>query len=106
MGMDYVYAKVAAAVGGFFGGAAILAHIRPQTISEAFTRGATSVGSAAVFASPLLKIAGLEDTWETQLMSGFCIGFLAYSILGMVANFLRKNQDKDIKQIYDDLRNK
>lgn len=106
MSVDYLYAKVAAAVGGFFGGSAILTYIRPKTISEAFTRGATSVGSAVVFSAPLLRFAGIEDTWETQLMAGFCVGFIAYSLLGMIANFLSKNHDKDIKEVYDDLRDK
>lgn len=93
---DYLIAKIASMIGGFFGGGAILTFIRPKTVGEAFMRGGLSVGSAMIFAVPLLNWAGLDNNWETQLMTGFVIGFLSYSILGMIANFLIKNQNKDI----------
>lgn len=96
MMQDYLIAKIASMIGGFFGGGAILTFIRPKTVGEAFMRGGLSVGSAMVFAIPLLNWAGLDNNWENQLMSGFVIGFLAYSTLGMIANFLIKNQNKDI----------
>jgi hypothetical protein len=96
--------KVASMMGGFFGGAAILTFIKPKTISEAFLRGSLSTGSAMVFAHPLAMMAKLDDNWESQLMSGFCVGFLAYSILGMVANFLKKNQDKDIVETIKEIK--
>lgn len=88
--------KLAAMIGGLFGGAAILTFIRPKTVGEAFLRGALSTGSATIFTSPAIHYAGLNHNWENELMGGFVIGFLAYSTLGMVANFLIKNQDKDI----------
>jgi hypothetical protein len=44
-------------IGGLFGGATILTYIRPQTIGEAFVRGGVSVGSATVFASPIIEDA-------------------------------------------------
>lgn len=93
---DYLIAKIASMIGGFFGGGAILTFIRPKTISEAFMRGGLSVGSAMIFAVPLIQKLDLTNDWENQMMSGFVIGFLAYSILGMTANFLLKNQNKDI----------
>jgi hypothetical protein len=93
---DYILTKLASMIGGFFGGAAILTFIRPKTIGEAFVRGGLSVGSAIIFASPLLSRLSINSNWENELMSGFVVGFLAYSILGMVANFLIKNQQKDI----------
>lgn len=88
--------KIASMIGGLFGGAAILTFIKPKTISEAFIRGALSTGSAIIFASPMLHYMQLDSNWENELMSGFMVGFLAYSILGMVANFLSKNKDKTI----------
>lgn len=100
----YLTAKVASMVGGLFGGFAILTFIRPKTIGEAFMRGGMSVGSAMVFAQPLLAIAGFDNNWETQLMGGFCVGFLAYTVLGMVANFLVKNQSKDIVEAVKDIK--
>lgn len=104
----FVTTKIASMVGGLFGGAAILTFIRPKTIGEAFTRGGISVGSSVIFSSPLISLMEMKENWESQLMAGFVIGFLAYSILGMVANLLVKHQDKDIvtvvKEIKDDVK--
>lgn len=96
--------KIAAMIGGLFGGAAILTFIRPKTVGEAFLRGSLSTGSAMIFANPILHYMGLDSNWETQLMSGFVVGFLAYSILGMIANFLIKNQNKDIVEAVKDIK--
>ena len=57
-----------------------------------------------VFAQPLLQLAGIDYNWETQLMGGFCVGFLAYTVLGMIANFLVRNQHKDIVQAVKDIK--
>lgn len=96
---SYLSAKIAAMIGGFFGGAAILTFIRPKTVGEAFIRGGVSVGSAIIFSTPLLKLIGLSQDWEGQLMSGFCVGFLAYSMLGMIANFLMRSKDESIVDV-------
>ena len=95
----YITAKFASMIGGLFGGFAILTFIKPKTIKEAFIRGGVSVGSAMVFTQPLLMILDMSNNWETQLMGGFCVGFLAYTVLGMVANFLQKNQKNDIVEV-------
>lgn len=100
----FFLAKVSSMIGGLFGGFAILTFIKPKTVGEAFMRGGMSVGSAMVFAQPLLSTLGIADNWETQLMSGFCVGFLAYTVLGMVANFLIKNQNKDIVQVINQVK--
>lgn len=100
----FMTTKIASMVGGLFGGAAILTFIRPQTIGEAFTRGGVSVGSSIIFSSPLLKFLEMKDDWEAQLMAGFCIGFIAYSVLGMVANLLAKHQNKDIATAIKDVK--
>lgn len=101
---DYLITKIASAIGGLLGGGAILTYIRPKTVGEAFMRGGLSVGSAMVFTMPLLQWIGLDNNWENQLMGGFVIGFLAYSILGMIANFLLKNSNKDIVEIVKDIK--
>lgn len=93
---DYLLTKISSMIGGFFGGAAILTFILPKSVGEAFIRGSVSTGSAITFASPLLHWFNMESGWENELMSGFIVGFLAYSVLGMVANFLIKHQNKDI----------
>jgi hypothetical protein len=99
----YLSAKIASMIGGFLGGAAILTFIRPKTIGEAFIRGGVSVGSSMIFSAPLLKTLEMPLDWETQAMAGFVVGFLAYSILGMVANFLVKNQNKTIVDAVRDI---
>lgn len=100
----YFSAKIASMIGGFFGGATILTFIRPKTIGEAFVRGGVSVGSAMIFSAPLLKALEMPLDWETQAMAGFCVGFLSYSVLGMIANFLVKNQDRTIVDAVNDIR--
>lgn len=98
----YISAKLASMIGGLFGGFAILTYIKPQSIREAFMRGGCSVGSAMVFGQPILIVLGIPNNWETQLMSGFCVGFLAYTILGMIANYIKKHHDKDIVEAVKD----
>lgn len=99
-------AKLAAMIGGLFGGAAILTFIQPKTIGEAFVRGGVSVGSAILFSSPILRALDMPDDWDFQALAGFALGFLSYSILGMVANFLVKHKDSTITDAADDLRGK
>lgn len=103
--ISYISAKVAAMVGGFLGGAAILTFIRPKSISEAFIRGGVSVGSATIFSSPILDIINIDPNWENQSMAGFIVGFIAYGVLGMVANFLLKYQNKDIVEVVKEIKN-
>jgi hypothetical protein len=101
---SYITAKVASMIGGFFGGAAILTFIRPKSVGEAFVRGSVSTGSAMIFAVPALNWAQFDSNWESQMMAGFIIGFFSYSVLGMVANFLKKNQDKDIVEAVKEIK--
>lgn len=100
---SYITAKIASMIGGFFGGAAILTFIRPNTIGEAFIRGGVSVGTAIIFSSTMLEIFKLESTIENYAMAGFCVGFVAYSVLGMIANFLYKHQHNDIVTVVKDI---
>lgn len=102
--VDYVTAKLASMVGGLIGGGAILTFIRPKTIGEAFMRGGLSVGSATIFTVPLLQWFGISNNWENQLMGGFVVGFIAYSVLGMVANFFMRNANRDIVSVVNDIR--
>ena len=97
-------AKIAAMVGGLFGGLTILTFIKPKNISEAFVRGGVSVGSALLFSGPLLKTLDLSIDWDYQAMAGFAIGFLSYSVLGMVANLLIKHKDSTITEFADDIK--
>lgn len=102
----FISAKLASMIGGLLGGAAILTFIKPQTIGEAFLRGGVSVGSAILFSSPILRALDLPDDWDFQAMAGFVVGFLAYSLLGMVANFLLKHKNSTITDAANDIRGK
>ena len=93
-------------IGGLIGGAAILTFIKPKTIGEAFIRGGVSVGSSILFSTPILRSMELPVDWDYQLMVGFLIGFISYSILGMVANFLIKHNNNTIADAANDLRGK
>ena len=93
---SYMTTKIASAIGGLFGGSAMMSFIKPTSIGEAFARGGVSTGSAIIFADPALVLIHLPTDWEMQMMSGGIIGFLAYSILGAVARFFDKNKDDDI----------
>jgi hypothetical protein len=94
--VSYLSTKIASAIGGFLGGAAIMTFIKPKTIPEAFIRGAISTGSAIIFADPVLQSLALREDWNFQLAAGALVGFIAYSVLGAVANFFKQNQKDDI----------
>lgn len=104
----YVATKIAAAIGGFFGGAGMMTFIKPKSISEAFIRGAISTGTAIIFAEPVLIMGHIEKAsdWQFQLAAGAIIGFIAYSILGAIANFFIQNQKEDIVTLAKKVRGK
>lgn len=97
-------AKLAAMLGGLFGGLAILTFIKPKTIGEAFVRGGVSVGSALLFSGPLLRTFDLPGDWDYQAVAGFVTGFVAYSVLGMVANLLLKHKDSTITEFAGEIK--
>lgn len=96
---SFVTAKIASAIGGFFGGASLMSFIRPQTIGEAFARGGISTGAAIIFAGPSLHLIGARTDWEWQLMAGGVVGFTAYSVMGAIANWMIKHRDADIIEL-------
>lgn len=100
----YVTAKVASAIGGLFGGMSMMSFIKPRTISEAFARGGISTGTAIIFATPLLITLNLPTNWEMQLMAGGSVGFVAYSLLGAIANFFARNREDDIVDLANKVR--
>lgn len=93
---SYVTEKLTAAVSGLAGGSSMMAYVRPLTITEAFTRGGTSTACAVIFGPPVLLLLGLPTSWEMQIPAGFIIGFVSYSLLGLVANTLRRYHASDL----------
>jgi len=100
----YIAGKIAAGTGGLVGGFGVMTYIRPTNITEAFTRGGISTGSACIFAAPVLVVVGIEPTWDMQIASGATIGFVAYFVLGAVANFFRRNEKADIVEVVEEVK--
>jgi hypothetical protein len=100
----YITGKIAAGAGGLIGGFGVMTYIRPTNITEAFTRGGISTGSACIFAAPVLVLTGINPTWDMQIASGATIGFVAYFVLGAVANFFRRNEKSDIVEVVEQVK--
>lgn len=100
----YISGKMAAGAGGLLGGFGVMTYIRPTNVTEAFTRGGISTGSACIFAAPMLVLAGIRPTWDMQIASGAMIGFIAYFVLGAVANFFRRNAKADIVEVVEEVK--
>ncbi len=92
----YVITKIASGIGGMFGGLAMMSFIKPKTILDGVIRGGVSTGSAIIFATPALEILSMDkNDWEMQLASGMVCGFVAWSLLGMVARFFIKAEQRN-----------
>ena len=100
--------QISSFIGGILGGLSILSYIPPKDTKEAFMRGGVSVGFALMFAQPILLSIGLEikpsDLWMYELGISFLCGFIGYSVMNWVANFLAKNQNKDIMEVGRELK--
>ncbi len=107
--IEWISAKISSFIGGILGGLSILSYIPPKTVKEAFMRGGVSVGFALMFAQPILLQIGLEvqpnQFWIYELGIAFLCGFVGYSVMNWVANFLAKNQNKDIMEIGREIKN-
>jgi hypothetical protein len=107
--IEWISAKISSFIGGILGGLSILSYIPPTTVKEAFMRGGVSVGFALMFAQPILLQIGLEvhpnELWMYELGIAFLCGFVGYSVMNWVANFLAKNQNKDIMEIGREIKN-
>ena len=107
--LEWISAKISSFIGGILGGLSILSYIPPKDTKEAFMRGGVSVGFALMFAQPILLQIGLEvkpnELWMYELGIAFLCGFVGYSVMNWVANFLAKNQDKDILEVGREIKN-
>lgn len=101
---SYLLAKLAAGIGGLFGGLTLMTYIKPRTITDAALRGGISTGTGIIFASPILIYLQMRTDWEMQLMAGGIIGFVSWSLLSMVARLFQK-ADSNNEDIIDFVRN-
>ena len=98
-------AKLLSAIGGFLGGASILVYLHPKTLKDAAVRIGVSVAASTMLA-PVAAAKFFEATAEndSQIVMGcaFFVGFVAWNILGAIAQFFENRQGKDIVQIAKD----
>ena len=91
----FIGAKIAAALGGLFGGLAVMAYMRPISILDATIRGGISTGTAIIGSTLMLDIMDWPDITEYHAVAGALIGFCAWSVLGMCARvFMKIEQNK------------
>jgi hypothetical protein len=82
--------KIAAAVGGLFGGLAVMAFMKPTTLLDATIRGGISTGAAIIGSTLIIDTMNWSDAVEYHAISGAKIGFCAWSVLGAFARFFIK----------------
>ena len=98
--LGHITNKVSAAIGGWLGGTTALRFMDAKTPKEAFFRGALSIVMSVIFGTPLLYLLDLPyQNWEWQLASGFVWGFIGYATMNAAANYIKKQEDKDLSEI-------
>lgn len=98
-GLTEVSTKILAATGGFLGGTSMLMYMRPPNMQDALRRIVISTLSAVMLSSIVSREVFNTEGSEMIMGTSFCIGFLAWSILGAVAKFFQGRQDQDIVQM-------
>lgn len=100
-----VIVKAVSAAGGFLGGSSLLVYMRPASLKEAVVRVAVTT-VAATMTAPAIALK-LLDNETPEVLGGvaFGIGFIAWNVLGAIAQFFANRQGKDIVQIVKDTKN-
>ena len=96
MTVTFLGAKIAAAIGGLFGGLAVMAYMKPTTFLDATIRGGISTGSAIIGSTLLIDALDWSKTVEYHLAAGAIIGFFAWAVLSMFGRFFVKAEKKQI----------
>jgi hypothetical protein len=87
--------KIAAAVGGLFGGLSVMAFMKPTTLLDATIRGGISTGAAIIGSTLMIDTMNWSDAVEYHAIAGALIGFCAWGVLGMCARvFIKVEQNK------------
>ena len=91
----FIGAKIAAALGGLFGGLAIMAFMKPTTLLDATIRGGISTGAAIIGSTLMIDSMNWSNAVEYHAIAGAVIGFCAWGVLGMFARvFIKVEQNK------------
>lgn len=96
MPVTFLGAKIAAAIGGLFGGLVVMAYMKPTTLLDATIRGGISTGSAIIGSTLLIDALDWSKTTEYHLAAGAIIGFFAWAVLSMFGRFFIKIERKQI----------
>ena len=91
----FIGAKIASALGGLFGGLAVMAYMKPISILDATIRGGISTGTAIIGSTLLMDAMSWPDMVEYYAIAGAVIGFSAWSVLGACARvFIKVEKNK------------
>ena len=97
--------SLVAALGSFLGGSVLMAFVKPNSISEAIIRSFVTAVIGLIFTPVAIEKIGMNPEKAEHIISvAFCVGFLGWSLLGATANFLRKQQDKDIFEVINEVK--
>jgi hypothetical protein len=95
----FIGAKIAAAVGGLFGGLTIMAFMKPKTLTEATIRGGVSTGTGIIGSTLMIDTMGWSNAPEYHAIAGAIIGFSAWGVLGLFARFFIKTEKNGLDVI-------
>lgn len=99
--------KMISAIGGFLGGASLLMFMKPTSTVDGVRRIIVA-SVAATMLAPIAaaKIFDATANNDSQILMGcaFGVGFVAWNILGAVAQYFANRQGKDIVQLAKDVK--
>lgn len=91
-----------AATGGFLGGTSMMLYMRPSSVSDAARRVLISVVSALLLTRIVTEQVFGDADSEVAIGVAFCLGFLAWSILGAIARYFDDRKDANIITMLSD----
>lgn len=94
-----IMVKGVSAAGGFLGGTSLLVYMKPTSLKEAIIRVAVTT-VCALMTAPAISLK-LLDNETPEVLGGvaFGIGFIAWNVLGAIAQFFQARQGQDIAEI-------
>ena len=102
----YIVTKILYALGGMFGGIAMgmfskHAQLRQYgNLAAGVMIGGISAGAAVAFGGLIAQSLGLDPRGADVAMAvGTSVGLVALAVIGWLANFFNKRQDKDILEV-------
>lgn len=98
--------RLIGATGGFLGGTSLMMIVTPNSFGDVFSRIIVSTLSAMMLCGFVTEKLGMNvDDSETLMGVSFCIGFLAWNILGAVALYFSRRENKDVGELIKEVKN-